>query len=147
MKSYVGASTRTCMHKLWRDRGKFPGEHHLLWVGKRKHTSYDGLLLRKFVHIWKRLISQNVGWYRSKLKLWHDFSSAMNKHAVFKTEAIWISYQVLRCLRFIKTVLKMTSFNEPQALISFTIRRSWQCDRFLFITQPLKSKGKTSNMD
>ena len=99
----------------------------------------------KFENVWFH--RTYVGWYRSKLKLWHNFSPAMNKHAVFKTEAIWISYQVLLCLRFIKTVLKMTSFNEPQALISFTIRRSWQCDRFLFITQPLKSKGKTSNMD
>ena len=35
--------TWTCMHNLWKTKGKFPGKHHVVWIGKTKHTSWKGL--------------------------------------------------------------------------------------------------------
>ena len=121
MKFYVGASTRICMHKFWRDKRQIPWEtsRAVSWENKT-YMLWWSVVKKVFAHLKNVWFHRTyIGWYRSKLKLRHDFSPAMNKHALFKTEAIWISYQVLLCLSFIKPVLKKTSFNEPQALISF----------------------------
>ena len=29
---------RICEHNLWKDKKKFPKEHHVVWIGKTKHT-------------------------------------------------------------------------------------------------------------
>ena len=31
-------SMRICEHNLWKDKKKFPKEHHVVWIGKTKHT-------------------------------------------------------------------------------------------------------------
>ena len=37
ISSYARTSMCPCMHNE-KTKGKFPGEHHVVWIGKTKHT-------------------------------------------------------------------------------------------------------------